>query len=149
MLIVLWKNRSHFFCITLPGKAVLSMHSSEWNACCVLSSVSLQAHSRGLKSYLLQCPLYFQARNKMLNYIRQLSTFHISGDLLLYAGSWTRLYLFVCLFILHQSCLTIIAGTANCPILGGLGSSLHLLWRELGSLACLRVTLPRTRNLHL
>ena len=29
--------------------------------------------------------------------------------------------LFVCLFILHQSCLTIIAGTANCPILGGLG----------------------------
>ena len=56
---------------------------------------------------------------------------------------------FFCLFILHQSCLTIIAGTANCPILGGLGSSLHLLWRELGSLACLRVTLPRTRNLHL
>ena len=27
----------------------------------------------------------------------------------------------VCLFILHQSCLTIIAGTANCPILGGIG----------------------------
>ena len=26
-----------------------------------------------------------------------------------------------CLFILHQSCLTIIAGTANCPILGGIG----------------------------
>ena len=30
---------------------------------------------------------------------------------------------------------------------GGLGSSLHLLWRELGGLTCLRVTLPRTRNL--
>ena len=29
--------------------------------------------------------------------------------------------LFVCLFILHQSCLTIIAGTVNCPILGGIG----------------------------
>ena len=29
--------------------------------------------------------------------------------------------LFVYLFILHQSCLTIIAGTANCPILGGIG----------------------------
>ena len=28
--------------------------------------------------------LYFQARNKMLNDIRQLCTFHISGDLLLY-----------------------------------------------------------------
>ena len=54
-----------------------------------------------------------------------------------------------CLCILHQSCLTITAGTANCPILGGFGSSLHLLWRELGSLTCLRVTLPRTRNLHL
>ena len=59
------------------------------------------------------------------------------------------LLLFVCLCILHQSYLTITAGTANCPILGGLGSSLHLLWRELGSLTCLRVTLPRTRNLHL
>ena len=56
---------------------------------------------------------------------------------------------FVCLCILHQSCLTITAGTANCAILGGLGSSLHLLWRELGSLTCLRVTLRRTRNLHL
>ena len=51
---------------------------------------------------------------------------------------------FACLCILHQSCLTITAGTANCPIFrgggggggedggGGLGSSLHLLWRELG-----------------
>ena len=29
--------------------------------------------------------------------------------------------LFVCLYILHQSCLTITAGTANCPILGGIG----------------------------
>ena len=48
------------------------------------------------------------------------------------------------LCILYQSCLTITAGTANCPILGGLGSNLHLLWRELGSLTCLRVTLPRT-----
>ena len=55
----------------------------------------------------------------------------------------------ICLCILHQSCLTVTAGTANCPILGGLGSSLHLLWRELGSLTCLRVTLPRTQNLHL
>ena len=27
---------------------------------------------------------------------------------------------FVCLCILHQSCLTITAGTANCPILGGI-----------------------------
>ena len=58
------------------------------------------------------------------------------------------LFLF-CLCILHQSCLTITAGTVNCPILGGLGSNLHLLWRELGSLTCLRVTLLRTRNLHL
>ena len=41
--------------------------------------------------------------------------------------------LFVCLCILHQSCLTITAGTANCPILGELDSSLDLLWRELGS----------------
>ena len=36
--------------------------------------------------YLLQCPLYFQARNKMLNDIRQLCTFHISGNLLLYGA---------------------------------------------------------------
>ena len=64
-------------------------------------------------------------------------------------GHDSTLCLFVCLCILHQSCLTITAGTANCPILGGLGSSLHLLWRELGSLTCLRVTLLRTRNLHL
>ena len=56
---------------------------------------------------------------------------------------------FVCLCILHQLCLTITARTANCPILGGLDSSLHLLWRELGSLSCLKVTLPRTRSLHL
>ena len=33
---------------------------------------------------VLQCPLYFQA--KMLNEISQLSTFHISGDLLLYGA---------------------------------------------------------------
>ena len=62
---------------------------------------------------------------------------------------WYEGGLFICLCILHQSCLTITAGTTNCPILGGLGSSLHFLWRELGSLTCLRVTLPRTRNLHL
>ena len=36
--------------------------------------------------YLLQCPLYFHARNKMLSDIRQLNTFHISGDLLLYGA---------------------------------------------------------------
>ena len=36
--------------------------------------------------YLLQCPLYVQARNKMLNDIRQLCTLHISGDLLLYGA---------------------------------------------------------------
>ena len=36
--------------------------------------------------YLLRCPLYFQARNKMLNDIRQLCTFHISGNLLLYGA---------------------------------------------------------------
>ena len=36
--------------------------------------------------------------------------------------------LFVCLCILHQSCLTITAGTGNCPTLGGLGSCLHLLF---------------------
>ena len=36
--------------------------------------------------YLLQCPLYVQARNKMLHEIRQLSIFHISGDLLLYSA---------------------------------------------------------------
>ena len=36
--------------------------------------------------YLLQCLLYFQARNKMLNDIRQLCTFHISGNLLLYGA---------------------------------------------------------------
>ena len=29
--------------------------------------------------------------------------------------------LIVCLCILHQSCLTITAGTANCPILRGIG----------------------------
>ena len=52
-----------------------------------------------------------------------------------------------CLCILHQSCLTITSGTANCPLFGGLGSRLHLLWRELGSLTCLRVTLPRIWNL--
>ena len=51
---------------------------------------------------------------------------------------------FVCLCILHQSCLTITAGTANCPILGGLGSSLHLVRRELGSLTCLRMTPQNT-----
>ena len=31
------------------------------------------------------------------------------------------LFMFVCLCILHQSCLTITAGTTNCPILGGIG----------------------------
>ena len=43
---------------------------------------------------------------------------------------------YVCLCILHKSCLTIAAGTVNSPILGGLGSRLHLLRRELGSLMC-------------
>ena len=49
-------------------------------------------------------------------------------------------YLFVCLCILHQSCLTITARTVNCPVLGegrGVGvlrSSLHLFRMELGSL---------------
>ena len=38
---------------------------------------------------------------------------------------------FVCLCIQHQSCLNISAGTVNCAILGGLGSSVHLLWSEL------------------
>ena len=42
--------------------------------------------------------------------------------------------MFVSLCILHQPYLTVTAGTANCPILGRLGSSLHLLSRELGSL---------------
>ena len=37
--------------------------------------------------YLSQCPLYFQARNKMLNEIRQLNTFQISGDLSLYGAA--------------------------------------------------------------
>ena len=32
-----------------------------------------------------------------------------------------RDYYLVCLCILHQSCLTITAGTANCPILNGIG----------------------------
>ena len=49
---------------------------------------------------------------------------------------------FVSVCVLHPSCLTITAGTANYPILGGLDSSLHLLRRELGSLTCLRMTLP-------
>ena len=75
-------------------------------------------------------------------------------DNLLFEVGWRQkaLYGRVCLFclcILHQSCLTITAGTANCPVLGVLDSSLHLLWRELGSLTCLRVTFSRTRNLHL
>ena len=48
----------------------------------------------------------------------------------------------VCVCILHQSCLSISAGTANCPISGELGSSLHLIRRELRSLTCLRMTLP-------
>ena len=39
------------------------------------------------------------------------------------------------------SYLTITAGTVNCPILGGLGPSLHLLRRELGSLMSLRMAL--------
>ena len=35
-------------------------------------------HNReDLNDYLLQCPLYFQARNKMLHAIRQLHIFHI------------------------------------------------------------------------
>ena len=35
--------------------------------------------------------------------------------------------------------------TANCPILGALGSSRHLLRREVGSLACLRMALSEHR----
>ena len=31
------------------------------------------------------------------------------------------LLFFFCLCILHQSCLTITAGTANCPVLNGIG----------------------------
>ena len=41
------------------------------------------------------------------------------------------------------------AGATKCAVTGGHRSSLHLLWRKLGSLTCLRVTLPRTQNLHL
>ena len=45
-------------------------------------------HNReDLNHYLLQCTLYFQARNKMLHEIRQLNIFHISGDLLLYGAA--------------------------------------------------------------
>ena len=50
----------------------------------------------------------------------------------------------VCLFVFVY-CIShvwlITAGAANCPRLGGLGSSLHLLRRKLGSLTCLRMTL--------
>ena len=35
-------------------------------------------------------------------------------------SSGVCLFVYVCLCILHQSCLTITAGTANCPIFGGL-----------------------------
>ena len=48
----------------------------------------MQAHSRGLESLSISMSfnLYFQARNKILNDIRQLCTFHISGNLLLYGA---------------------------------------------------------------
>ena len=70
------------------GSRKYSVEHAQLRMKCMLCSLQrvLQAHSRGLESYLLQCPLYFQARNKMLNDIGQLSTFHISGDLLLYAA---------------------------------------------------------------
>ena len=56
-----------------------------------------------------------------------------------------KIFLMFCLFLLHQSYLTITAGTENCPILGGLGSNLYLLRRELRSLTCLRMALPEHR----
>ena len=37
--------------------------------------------------FLLYCPLYYQARNMMLNEIRQVTTLDISCDLLLYGAA--------------------------------------------------------------
>ena len=55
---------------------------------------------------------------------------------------FSKTLLFVCLCLLYQSYWTITAGTVNCPILGELGSSLHLLRKELGFLTCLEIALP-------
>ena len=48
---------------------------------------------------------------------------------------------FVCVFRISHM-LTIIAGKKNCPILSVLDSSQHLLRIKLGSLTCMRMTLP-------
>ena len=88
---------NHFFCITVPGKssvkhAQLRMKCSKFNfdlfSLHVIDSPACPGgHIReDSNHYLLQCPLYFQARNKMLNDIRQLCTFHIPGALLLYGA---------------------------------------------------------------
>ena len=37
--------------------------------------------------YLLRCPLFYQARNKLLNEIRELTMTNISCDLLLYGSA--------------------------------------------------------------
>ena len=91
------KQTNHFFCIMVPRKAVLSMQKLRMK-CSKLNFELFSLHvvdspacpcgqnREDSNQYLLQCPLYIQGRNKMLNNIRQLSTFHISGDLLLYGA---------------------------------------------------------------
>ena len=67
--------------------AQLRMKSSKLNFHLLVSPACPCGHDHeDYNHYLLQCPLYFQARITMLNKIRQLTRTHISCDLQLYAA---------------------------------------------------------------
>ena len=104
------------------------------------------------RSYVIETPTGYMHRNRTQIQSAQPPTFyHASPPKTHTTPPLTpKPLMFVCLFMYTASVIfDYYCRDSELSYTGGLGSSLHLLWRELGSLTCLRVTLPRTRNLHL